>query len=263
MIFYFSGTGNTRWAATQLAETTGDKTIDIATLKESGITYKLNDKERMGFCFPVHGWRPPIIVREFIKRLHIENAHGHYIFALCTAGDNIGETMKIFEADLKAKDLTVDSEFSLIMPESYVGLPFMDVDTSENELRKKHVAAEELNHYAQLITNRVKGSRHLHIGRWPKINSRILGGFFTSHLITDRPFHVMEERCIRCGLCAAVCPVKNIIGGKGFSPQWKHNESCTACMTCYHHCPKHAIEYGCRTKGKGQYYFEARRNESE
>ena len=34
MIFYFSGTGNSAWAARQLAKRTGDVACDITTLKE-------------------------------------------------------------------------------------------------------------------------------------------------------------------------------------------------------------------------------------
>ena len=28
---------------------------------------------------------------------------------------------------------------------------------------------------------------------------------------------------------------------------------CTSCLACYHVCPKHAVQYGRRTKRKGQY----------
>ena len=29
----------------------------------------------------------------------------------------------------------------------------------------------------------------------------------------------------------------------------------TNCDTCFHHCPKNAIQYGKASVGKGQYYF--------
>ena len=74
MIIYFSGTGNTRWAATTLSEKTGEKLIDITDIAGTDVSYKLEEGERLGFCFPVHGWRPPLIVRNFIRRLSIINA---------------------------------------------------------------------------------------------------------------------------------------------------------------------------------------------
>ena len=29
---------------------------------------------------------------------------------------------------------------------------------------------------------------------------------------------------------------------------------CTSCLACYHVCPQHAVQYGKRTKDKGQYF---------
>lgn len=93
MILYFSGTGNTKWAATALSEKTGEKLIDITDVANTDVSYKLEEGERLGFCFPVHGWRPPLIVRKFIKRLSVINPEGHYCYALCTTGDNVGEAI--------------------------------------------------------------------------------------------------------------------------------------------------------------------------
>lgn len=256
MIFYFSGTGNTKWAAEQLASSTDDVLTDISKISECAFRYSLKPGERLGFCFPVHGWRPPLIFRNFIKRLVIDNAPGHYCYALCTAGDNIGETIDILSDDLKAVNITLDSAFSLIMPESYVGLPFMDVDTEENEKRKKNKAAADLERFSRMINDSRTGVRELVVGRWPRLNSRLIGGFFTKHLITDKPFNVTSDKCIGCGLCAKACPVDNVLWHNGGQPAWKHDGTCLACFSCYHHCPTHAIEYGSRTKGKGQYYYK-------
>ena len=132
MIFYFSGTGNTKWAASKTAAALNDQLIDIAaTLKhddsDSTFSYELKDDEPVGFFFPVHGWRPPLIVKEFVRRLRINQA-GSYCYVVCTAGDNVGEAVDILEKDLAEVGIKVHSAISLIMPESYVGLPFMDVD---------------------------------------------------------------------------------------------------------------------------------------
>ena len=216
MIFYFSGTGNTKWAAERLAEITGEELFFIPEIAGSDCHFLLQEDERIGFCFPVHGWRPPFLVREFIKNLTFENAKGHFCYILCTAGDNIGETVRLFQKDLSGIGLHADSVCSLIMPESYVGLT---------------------------------------IGHWPRINSRVIGGYFLNHLITDEPFKVTTDKCIKCGLCSNICPVKNIDFKNDNIPTWKHNGRCLTCFACYHHCPNHAIEFGRQTQKKGQYYF--------
>ncbi len=256
MIFYLSCTGNTLWAANRLSKSLQESLVPVTDPAATATAYRLKEGEKLGFCFPVHGWRPPKIVRDFIRRLTVENMSGHYSFALCTAGDNIGETMDIFQQDLKQRGIKLNSTFSLIMPESYVGMPFMDVDKPAKEAQKKKMAAELLTQYIEMIDNEEDGIRRLTIGNWPRINSRIIGGYFVRHLVTDKPFRVDEQRCVKCGKCASVCPVANVIGGKDRFPAWKKDGSCLACFACYHHCPTRAIEYGRRTKNKGQYYYK-------
>ena len=56
MIFYFSGSGNTKWAAQQLAEAIGEELIYIPDeLRKDKCEYTLAEDERPGFCFPTHG----------------------------------------------------------------------------------------------------------------------------------------------------------------------------------------------------------------
>ena len=117
MIYYFSGTGNSYQVAKLLAYLTQDKMQDISTVKD----YK-HDDSVMGFVFPVHGWRPPKIVREFIKKMTIQsnNLQSHYCYALCTAGDDIGMTMEYLNKDLAEKGLCTHSTYSLKMPDNFL-----------------------------------------------------------------------------------------------------------------------------------------------
>lgn len=255
MIFYFSGTGNTKWAAQKVADYIEEELVNIPDVFDGDCHFELKMGERIGFCFPVHGWRPPLYIRQFIRKLSFDNADGHFCWALCTAGDDIGETMDILQQDLEPKGLQVASALSLVMPESYVGLPFMDVDTPEKEKLKKEKADEKLEAFLPYLQNRREGIFELDLGHWPRINSRLLGAFFVKRLVTDRRFHVNSNRCVKCGICADVCPEQDIQGGLGHEPEWKHNGKCLTCFSCYHHCPHHAIEFGRQTYKKGQYFF--------
>ena len=291
MIFYFSGTGNTKWAASKLASATQEDLISIApymraddsshTLAEPFI---LEENERLGFVFPVHGWRVPKLVREFIRRMKVQifdldsaynsasserkalsDGAGNRPFAycVCTAGDSIGLTIENLNEvisqnpSLQALGITeVSSSYSLIMPESYVGLPFMDVDPKEKEIRKKSKAAQELAMICEEIFDRKEGVSRLVKGPIPWFFTKVVGGFFENVLITDKRFHVEKDKCVKCGICANVCPVGDIKGGHGQYPEWLHHKDCLTCFTCYHHCPHHAIEFGKQTQKKEQYYFK-------
>ena len=303
MIFYFSGTGNTKWAASKLASATHEDLISIApymraddsshTLAEPFI---LKENERLGFVFPVHGWRVPKLVREFIGRMKVQRAEPDatrsqtlsdisgnsasadasgisasagnsagslpFAFCVCTAGDSIGLTIENLNEvisqnpSLQALGITkVSSSYSLIMPESYVGLPFMDVDTKEKEIWKKSKSAQELALICEEIFDRKEGVSRLVKGPIPWFFTKVVGGFFENVLITDKRFHVEKDKCVKCGICANVCPVGDIKGGHGEYPEWLHHKDCLTCFTCYHHCPHHAIEFGKQTQKKGQYYF--------
>ncbi|MBS5951111.1 MAG: EFR1 family ferrodoxin, partial [Clostridium sp.] len=56
-----------------------------------------------------------------------------------------------------------------------------------------------------------------------------------------------------CGKCVKLCPLNNIELVKG-KPKW--GEKCTHCMACISRCPKEAIEYKNKTKGRNRYYLE-------
>ena len=287
MIFYFSGTGNTKWAASKLAAATREDLISIAPYMRADDSshnlaepFILKENERLGFVFPVHGWRVPKLVREFISKMKILRDSSDataknkakaddslknrpFAYCVCTAGDSIGLTIenlnKVISQNpsLQALGITeVSSSYSLIMPESYIGLPFMDVDPKEREIRKKENAAQELAVVCEEIFDRKEGINRLVKGPIPWFFTKVVGGFFENVLITDKRFHVEKDRCVKCGICANVCPVGDIKGGHGEYPVWLHHKDCLTCFTCYHHCPHHAIEFGNQTQKKGQYYFK-------
>lgn len=255
MIFYFSSTGNSKWAATRVAELLNDELRFIPNELSTSMEYALEAGESLGFVIPVHGWRPPVLVRQFLSRCRIVHPGNIYTYIIYTAGDSIGKAVEIFEADLKQHALELCSALTLVMPESYVGLPFMDVDTTEKEKAKKQKAATDLDAFVKEVIVPKLHKRILVKGPVPAFFSGPIGSFFVNHLITDKRFHVDSSRCILCGNCATVCPVGDIDGGKGNTPVWQHNGRCLTCFSCYHHCPTHAIEFGRQTQKKGQYYY--------
>lgn len=255
MIFYFSGTGNTRWAAEILAHKTNERLFFIPEELKETCDYSLSEDERIGFCFPTHGWQPPRIVRQFISRLHISKAQGHYCYALTTCGDSIGQTMEILNSDLRKAHLPeASSLFTLIMPESYVCLPFMYTDKPEREHEKITTATQLLDSFATMIMERKKEVTHIVKGAAPWVMSHIVGSYFNGKMVNDKKFTVDADVCIHCGRCEQVCPTGDLQLKEGL-PTWQHDDSCTCCLACYHHCPRHAINYGSITRRRGQYYF--------
>jgi MinD superfamily P-loop ATPase len=54
----------------------------------------------------------------------------------------------------------------------------------------------------------------------------------------DKSFWI-DEKCNACGICATVCPCRNIrLDGAG-RPTWSHQ--CEQCLACIQWCPRKAI----------------------
>ena len=247
MIFYFSGVGNSAWVARKLADALQDEVKPIADEIRTDMKYILSPDEVVGFVFPVYGWEPPKIVLDFIRKMEMSTPT--YLYFVCTCGDDTGKTGKIFTQAIQAKGWTCQAGYSITMPDTYVCLPGFDID-GEDELKLKmdnasarvdYIAGELKQRPVHRIYNCLEGA-------FPYVKTYILGGLFRKFLMSPKPFHATDA-CVSCGLCEKRCPVHNIkVDGK---PQW--GTECTMCLACYHVCPHHAIEYGKRTKGKGQY----------
>ena len=165
----------------------------------------------------------------------------------------MGETMTILDKELATIGLKTSATFSVIMPESYVCLPFMYTDTEEKEREKIAAAKALLPHIIICIRERRKGVEELEKGGTPRLYSYVIGEYFNKRMVNDKKFTVDSDVCIKCGKCAKVCPVDNITGTP---PEWNHNGRCTSCLACYHYCPVHAINFGKITRKRGQYYFK-------
>lgn len=250
MIFYFSGTGNSRWVAETLADKLYTNVYEASSTLDCSKTFVLEHDESVGFVFPVHAWGPPEFFLTFIKSLHF-SCSPSFVFFVCTCGDDAGKTQNIFCRFLRRKGWNCVSGYSVIMPNTYVCLPGFDVDVPDVELKKRRNAEEDIDRLARSIKER-REEFCCYEGHFPYLKTYILRPFFRRFLMSSSKFHVTES-CISCGICEKSCPLQNIHLIKG-KPQW--GDSCTMCLSCYHHCPEHAIAYGRQTAKKGQYLFE-------
>lgn len=250
MIFYYSGCGNSRFIAKSIAEAMNDSLVFIPEAQREGkFEYNLTENEMLGFVYPIYSWRPPHLVEEFVNSLKI-NGKPSYVWTAVTCGDNVGETEKIFRNELKAIGLDLNAAFCFKMPNTYVNMIGMSVDKPEVAEEKIAKAKEKLPKVIDHIKQHAKYSDMIK-GGLPRFKSNVIGSGFYKWA-SDKPFFSTDD-CISCGMCVKVCPMQNITMDNG-RPHW--NGHCNTCDACYHHCPKHAIQYGKTTSGKGQYFFK-------
>ncbi|HNW51747.1 MAG TPA: EFR1 family ferrodoxin [Prolixibacteraceae bacterium] len=259
MIFYFSGTGNSRWVAAQLADHFSDTLYPIGEYgrNENPLApeFEVKPGEKIGFVFPIHSWGMPPIVTQFIANMQLKGYSNQQVYCIMTCGDECGHSDRMFAEAIKAKGLETKHVYSLVMPNSYICLKGFDVDSKEVQVQKMEQVKLDLPRLIAAIENDqlldfyAKGKRFL------KIKSGLIYNLFVKYSLTDKPY-TCDNKCISCGKCVKACPVNNIVLANG-KPTWKGH--CTQCLACIHICPTKSIDYGKGTRNKGRYFFQENR----
>ncbi len=199
------------------------------------------------YVCPVYSWGlPPIIVR------HLANAPlaGQRVHLVVTCGDDTGNIDRQWLRLIGRRGAVPGSIYSVQMPNTYVNLPFMDVDPPELAARKLAAAAGRVDHIAARLAAGIVET-DITRGALPALKSRVIYPLFFANLSNiARNFHPTPA-CTGCGTCVRQCPKGNISLGSDRRPHW--GSDCTYCLRCYHVCPAHAVAYGRRTANKGQY----------
>ncbi len=254
MIYYFSGTHNSRYAALRLGSLTHQKVRFIPDTNPLEQKFADIDGNSLGFVFPVYAWGVPKIVLDFIKRLPEEMIAGMevestYVWCVATCGDETGMAVRMLEKALKKRGIALRASWSLIMPNVYVVFPGFGTDPKEVEETKLKDAVGRLEEIACKVTARIPAS-DVHLGSLPRLKTTVIYPVFMKMGINTKKWHATDA-CIGCGKCASVCPVGNITIIDRH-PKWGND--CTSCCACYHVCPTNSTQYGTVTKGKGQFF---------
>lgn len=83
MVLYFSGTGNSRYAAKKIAEVSGDQIISInQRLKERDYS-PVKSEKALVFVGPVYAGRLPKVMEDYIQKVQFEGTSKAYFIATC------------------------------------------------------------------------------------------------------------------------------------------------------------------------------------
>ncbi len=244
MIYYFSGTGNSRYAAEKTAILTGDKCVNIADIYNGEVTSVVGKANVTGFVFPVYFSGIPEMVKRFITNPEIRNNLGEYVFVIMTYGGAAAGAGKMF-ADLLGRE--PDLTAGVKMPDNSVIV--YDPATNDEAIEILKAADARLSGIADRIINREKYSKAVN-GRERALTAFMypLYGLFRTTL-----FFRADSKCVGCGVCVSACPEK-AIEMKGGKPSW-NGKRCQHCTACINLCPKDAIQFGLLTGRPGRYHI--------
>lgn len=250
MIFYFSGTGNSKYVADQLAFHCQEKVCSVADcLKTGRLKFHIQPEERVGFVTPVYFYGLPALVEDFINRITLISDGGtHYVYHVLTCGASTGSAANQMRQLLRLRGITLSASFSLVMPDGYVVM--FRAPTRSQAIRQMQLAEISMNQIIGDVLARTCGDFNHHKGALPAdLVSSVIYPLYQRGRRTDKFY--ATDACVRCGLCQKVCPVDAIVLNDR-RPQWV-KEQCQMCMACINRCPKQAIEYGKKTQKHGRY----------
>lgn len=232
---YFSGTGNTKHCVSRFVKGI-DKSAEIFPIENKEAICHIRNEREIVFGYPVYYSNLPKIVRDFI----VENKElwkGKKIFILATmglfSGDGAGCSARLF----KKYGATVLGGLHIKMPDCIGDVKLLkksvednrkivfDADCKIDRSVEKFLAAkypkDGLNFFYHLAG--LFGQR-LYFYRKTKA--------YCKKIKTD------NEKCVRCGLCVSLCPMKNIEIKEG---KMVYGGKCVMCYRCFSNCPKQAI----------------------
>jgi len=245
MIFWFSGTGNSLRAASELARCTGDRMVAMADAVHRGeFSYTLGAGEPLGIVVPVYYWGIPAMAHTFLSRLTFADGQKpDYVYAVLVAGGSACNAIK------QIKDhIEVDYFTELLMPDNYILMYDMkDKDEIKVNLKK---AESDIGKIYNAIRRRERMQRGSAPGILSEILTKKVYKRYDKRRVTQ-PFHVLGDRCTSCGKCAELCPDR-IIELRDGKPVWTA-EKCDQCLACLHRCPTEAIQYGDKTLKRRRY----------
>lgn len=251
MVLYFSGTGNSRYAAQIIADVTGERLVSINHMIKTGSKEMIRSKEQDGrlvFVTPTYAWRIPRLVEKFIEETDFGD--GIKVYFVLTCGSETHNAIGYAKKLCKKKGFECKGLASVRMPENYIAM----FTPPDKETAKKEIEAATLilNSVAQDIKkgNILKPEKVTLLGLFM---SSVVNCLFYPLFVKAKPFYTTQD-CTLCGKCGKLCPLNNIKMSNG-RIEW--GENCTHCMACICGCPEEAIEYGKRTRGKPRFWCQA------
>ena len=240
VIFYLSGSGNSLYAARQLAEKLEDCRLETigSYLRKP---YDVND-EVVGIVSPVYCFALPPMMAKFLEKLQ---AKPNYCFGVVTMGGNQGRALKQMSDALATKKITLNYAQAVLMPDNFFGIPL------EKRLEELKAAEPVIAKFAEEVVEGKADVASVKEAMLWKLFGTSASWWYLKNRLKFEEMTVDATKCVSCGICAEVCQMENItmVDGK---PNFGKN--CASCLGCFHWCPESAISAGKLTLDNNKRY---------
>lgn len=121
MVLYFSATGNTQYAAQQIAKATGDTIVSKRNhIEDEHPRFHLKDHENFGIVMPTYFQGMSAFVHDFLKKMKLTmDGTDHYVYAVATCGMSDGNFGSQAVKAMKNSGLALDSTLCIRMVDNW------------------------------------------------------------------------------------------------------------------------------------------------
>lgn len=244
MIYYFTGTGNSLWAAKKMSAEL-DEPIESIVKYKNAPEICCND-DMAGFVFPTYMGDLPWIAKEFLLKLKVKS--DCYTFVIMTSNNGkSGNSFRSLDQALSRSRVVLSAGFDLQMPGNCLK------SSEEENSRRLNIAPSRME---QIILAVKEKQINYTSDKSSPATDYITGSYFygehsLKRLTLMKNFTVTKD-CNGCGICTSVCPMNNI---RIMNRKAVHGHECAACYACLHWCPQNATLLNVPTlKHRPQYH---------
>lgn len=237
-IYYYSGTGNSFYLASKFS-----KLFNIEAKNINECEKFEYDLDKVGLFIPSLFGRINEQVINFLNKLSFNNT---YIYVIVSAKD--GKCLKMIDEILEKKNTKISYGKYIDCPNNDIIRMFSKTLKDYKSKKLLDKAVKELdNIYDDIKNNKVIDYKENNkLSKYKKLNNKE----FYDKIRNFGDYFMVNDNCIRCGICEINCESKNITLQEGF-PMWK--DHCDGCLRCINMCPHNAIEFEGNTKDKRRY----------
>ena len=256
VVFYFSGTGNSKYIAERFSQEM--KALCYSIEDEVDFSQLINSEEIIGFCYPIYGSRVPRNMRQFVQQF-LPDLKGKKLIIFATQWLFSGDGARVLTDLFPENDIEVIYADHFYMPNNVSNI-FLLGESPKKWIEKRFLKAEQkiMTICSDLKLGKVKRRGFSGFSRflgslqgvpWQKDSKRVGLAPKSMEAKIAKSIRV-NGGCTSCSICVKACPVKNL---KLDDKRIVHHNNCIACYRCINICPEQAISVMFKAKPKWQY----------
>ncbi|GEM_PF-1275595 len=260
VIFYFSGTGNTKLIGSEIKSILEERghLVEFISIEDTKRVEKTSlEGKIIGFGYPVYKFTYPSIFDYILDYLN-QGGHRYNYFQYSTyarfPSDSAYDFSKRIDSNL-THQLTSKSfkcpSCGISARKAKDDYEYKTVMFFENDIR-----AKISDFVDEILTERTRQYKQ------KEIKHRYLSGLKLSIVgkieKTKYPkLQIDTNKCVQCGLCVLKCPESNLKEAVNFI-EVIDDKNCLHCLRCMNHCPSNAIRFGKLSEGENRYTLKLR-----